>query len=134
VEAAFEFGATASIDLGVASGGVHIMAGIYFKLEIKKGEDYATLTGFFRMGGELSILGLISLSLEFLLSFTYKGTPNGGKAFGIASLTVKIEILCFSKSIEITVEKQFGGKSADPIFKDTWTEPAIWAEYAGAFA
>ncbi len=132
VEAAFEFGASVSINLGVASGGVHIMAGIYFKLEIKKGEDYATLTGFFRMGGELSILGLISLSLEFLLSFTYEGKTK--KAFGIASLTVKIEILCFSKSIEITVEKQFGGKSADPMFKDTWTEPAIWAEYAGAFA
>ena len=53
MEAAFEFGVTASIDLGVASGGVHIMAGIYFKLERKEpGTDLApTLSGYLRMGG-----------------------------------------------------------------------------------
>ena len=32
LEAALEFGAAASIDLGVASGGVHIMAGVYFAM------------------------------------------------------------------------------------------------------
>ena len=44
---------TASIDLGVASGGVHIMAGIYFKLERQEpGTDLApTLSGYLRMGG-----------------------------------------------------------------------------------
>jgi hypothetical protein len=36
LEAAFEFGATASLDIGVASGSVDIMAGIYFKLEKKQ--------------------------------------------------------------------------------------------------
>ncbi len=132
VEAAFEFGASVSINLGVASGGVYIMAGIYFKLEIKEGKDYATLSGYFRMGGELSILGLISVSLEFLLSFTYESKT--GKASGRATLTVKVEILFFSKSIAITVEKKFGGKNADPIFSDTWETPALWDEYAGAFA
>ena len=33
LEAAFEFGAVAALDIGVASGEVHIMAGIYFKME-----------------------------------------------------------------------------------------------------
>ncbi|HSN76722.1 MAG TPA: hypothetical protein VL334_16745 [Anaerolineae bacterium] len=132
VEAALEFGASAAINLGVASGGVHIMAGIYFKLERKDGSDYATLSGYFRLGGELSILGLISVSLEFLLSFTYE--TKTGKASGRATLTVKVEILFFSKSIAITVEKKFGGKNADPKFVDTWDAPALWDEYAGAFA
>jgi hypothetical protein len=132
VEAALEFGASAAINLGVASGGVHIMAGIYFKLERKNGSDGATLSGYFRLGGELSILGLISLSLEFLLSFTYE--TETGKASGRATLTVKVEILFFSKSIAITVEKKFGGKNADPKFIDTWDAPALWDEYAGAFA
>ena len=81
VEAALEFGACAAIDLGVASGGVHIMAGIYFKLERKGGTDHATLSGYFRLGGELSILGLISVSLEFLLSFTYE-TETGRQPVG----------------------------------------------------
>src|SRR5690606_972243 len=59
VEAAFEFGATASIDLGVASGGVHIMAGIYFRLERKEpGTDLApTPTRALRPGGNLRGLG-----------------------------------------------------------------------------
>jgi hypothetical protein len=134
VEAAFEFGASASINLGVASGGVHIMAGIYFKLERRtvEGKDYnaATLSGYFRMGGELSVLGLISISLEFNLSFTYK---DPGKAYGRATLTVKVEVLFFSKSIEISVEKEFGSSSGDPTFAQVWEEPA-WNEYAMAFA
>jgi hypothetical protein len=141
VEAAFEFGAAASINLGVASGGVHIMAGIYFKLELRTidGQDYnaATLSGYFRMGGELSVLGLISISLEFILSFTYQdsGVPNlPGKAVGRATLTVKVEVLFFSKSIEISVEKKFGGSGGDPTFAQVWDDPAIWNEYATAFA
>lgn len=135
LEAALEFGASASINLGVASGGVHIMAGIYFKLERKtiagKDTDAATLSGYLRMGGELSILGLISISLEFNLSFTYE---DPGKASGRATLTVKVEILFFSKSVEVSVEKRFGSKSADPTFAQLWDAPSIWDEYAGAFA
>jgi len=134
VEAAFEFGATASIDLGVASGGVHIMAGIYFKLERKEpGTDLApTLTGYLRLGGHLSVLGLIKISLEFVLSFTYDGGRD--KAYGRATLTVQVEIVFFSVSVEITVEKAFGGSSGDPTFKQLVPSADIWAEYAEAFA
>ena len=49
LEAAFEFGASLSVDFGVASGGVHVLAGIYYK----QAEDHsAALSGYFRMGGE----------------------------------------------------------------------------------
>lgn len=134
VEAAFEFGATASIDIGVASGGVHIMAGIYFKLERKEpGSDLApTLSGYLRMGGYLSVLGLIKVSLEFNLSFTYDGAKD--KAYGRATLTVKVEIVFFSTSVELTVEKAFGGASGDPKFGQTFPAPSVWSEYALAFA
>ena len=134
VEAAFEFGATASIDLGVASGGVHIMAGIYFKLEKKEpSTDLApTLTGYLRMGGYLSVLGLIKISLEFTLSFTYDGARD--KAYGRATLTVQIEIVFFSTSVEITVEKAFGGSSGDPTFGQLFPASETWSEYSEAFA
>ena len=46
LEAAFEFGASISVDFGVASGGVEVMAGIYFRME----QDDASLTGYFRLG------------------------------------------------------------------------------------
>jgi len=134
VEAAFEFGATASIDLGVASGGVHIMAGIYFKLEKKEpSTDLApTLTGYLRMGGYLSVLGLIKISLEFTLSFTYDGARD--KAYGRATLTVQVEIVFFSTSVEITVEKAFGGSSGDPTFGQLFPASETWSEYSEAFA
>jgi hypothetical protein len=133
VEAALEFGATASVDLGVASGGVHIMAGIYFKLERKEpGTDLApTLTGYLRMGGYLSVLGLIKVSLEFTLSFTYDGLRD--KAYGRATLSVKVEIAFFSASVDITVERAFGGAN-DPSFGQLFSAPAMWIEYAEAFA
>ncbi len=136
LEAALEFGASASIDLGVASGGVHVMAGIYFSVQRRKIEgkdvDAATLAGYLRMGGELSVLGLISVSLEFYLIFAYEVAKTA--AYGRATLTVKVEVAFFSKSVEITVEKRFGSTGGDPSFLDAFDAPAVWEEYAGAFA
>ena len=78
IEAAIEFGGNLSLDLGVASGGVYVMAGIYFSMtgtEVK-------LTGYLRMGGYLSVLGIISISIEFYLGFTYRAKGSGGEAWG----------------------------------------------------
>ena len=130
LEAAFEFGANASINLGVASGGVHIMAGIYFAMQTDAGITKATLSGYLRMGGELSVLGLISVSLEFNLSFTY----DGKAATGEATLTVEIKVLFFCKSVSISVQKRFGGSAGDPTFAQIITTPQVWAHYVDAFA
>jgi hypothetical protein len=134
IEAAFEFGATAAIDIGVASGEVHIMAGIYFSLQRQDpGNDLAAkLTGYLRLGGSLSVLGLIKVSVEFNLSFTYDSAKD--KAYGRATLTVQVEVLFFSASVELTVERAFGGKSGDPTFGQLMTTSDAWSEYALAFA
>jgi hypothetical protein len=133
LEAALEFGAAAAIDIGVASGEVHIMAGIYFSLQRKEGgtDLIATLGGYLRMGGSLSVLGLIKVSVEFNLTFTYDGDKD--KAYGRATLTVCVEIAFFSKSVDLTVERAFGGHG-DPKFGDLVTTPAMWNAYALAFA
>jgi hypothetical protein len=133
LEAAIEFGATASIDIGVASGGVHVMAGIYFSLQRRdpSGDMEATLTGYLRMGGSLSVLGLVTISVEFNLSFTYQSATN--KAYGRATLTVEVEVVCFSKSVELTVERAFGGEG-DPSFRQAFSKPQTWSGYALAFA
>ena len=133
LEVALEFGAAAALDIGVASGEVHIMAGIYFSLQRKESgpELVATLSGYMRLGGSLSVLGLIHVSVEFVLSFTYDGGKH--KAYGRATLTVEVEVAFFSTSVELTVERAFGGQSDDPPFGKLMPPPA-WAEYAGAFA
>ena len=130
IEAALEFGVSAAINLGVASGEASMMAGFYFQ---KTGADFI-LTGYFRAYGSLSVLGIITVSLEFYLGLSYasKGiTPHGGKLWGQASLTVKIEILFFSTSVSVSMEKEFAG--SDPMFRDMLT-PADWVDYTDAFA
>lgn len=105
LEAALEFGASLSVDFGVASGSVSIMAGIYFKLE----RGAATISGYLRMRGEVDVLGLISASLELYMSLTYEG----GEVVGRASLEIEVEVLFFSVSVTLLVEKRFAG-ARDP--------------------
>lgn len=127
LEASIEFGAAISINLGVASGGVYVMAGIYYAYKNKK----SSLTGYFRCGGEVSVLGIVSISIEFYISFTY---TEEGKCSGKASLTISIEILFFSFSKTLTVERGFGGQSGDPVFKQVMPTHNYWESYALAFA
>jgi hypothetical protein len=130
LEAALEFGASVALNLGVASGEASIMAGFYFQMV---GADFS-LTGYFRAAGSLSVLGIITVSLEFYLGLTYasKGiTPHGGTLWGQAKLTVKIEILFFSASVSITMEREFSG--SDPTFREL-VSPSAWTQYCAAFA
>lgn len=135
LEASFEFGVTCALDLGVASGEVHVMAGIYFSLQRKEEnstELSAVLSGYLRMGGSLSVLGLIKVSVEFNLSFTYDSGTE--KAYGRATLTVHVEVLFFSTSVELTVERAFGGQGGDPKFGEMYDTAGLWSQYALAFA
>nr|OAP90220.1 hypothetical protein A4U53_30320 [Rhizobium leguminosarum] len=112
LEASFEFGASISIDLGVASGGVHVMAGIYFRME----QDAASLTGYFRLGGHVSVLGIITASLELYLELRYEF--QSGKCVGKAQLTIEISVFIFSGSVTITCERKFSGANGDPSLRE----------------
>jgi len=129
VEGALEFGAEISFDVGIASGGVHIMAGIYFQLK----QNYSDITGFVDIGGEVSILGIISISMDLNLSLSYQVSNGKSSVQGKATLSVSIHIIFFSISASVSVEKSFGNSSGDPRVADVLT-PADWAEYALAFA
>jgi hypothetical protein len=106
IEASFEFGGNFSLDIGVASGGIYLMAGIYFKLT---GSE-VQLTGYVRCGGAVNVLGIITISIEFYLGLTYESAGN--RCWGQASLTVEIEILFFSVSATLSVEREFAGSSS----------------------
>ncbi|MBY8977075.1 hypothetical protein KHP62_14755 [Rhodobacteraceae bacterium NNCM2] len=146
LEASFEFGASISVDFGVASGGVHVMAGIYFRMEM----DEATLTGYFRLGGHVDVLGLITASLELYLELTYESAS--GKCTGKAQLTIEVSVLVFSGSVTISCERKFAGANGDPTLRQMMgLDPALsledelaaingpkveyaWRDYCEAFA
>lgn len=130
VEASVEFGGNVSLNLGVASGGVSVMAGVYFGMKALSVE----LTGYLRCNGYLEVLGLISVSLEFYLAFTYrKKAGTGSEVWGQASLTVSVEVAFFSTSVTLSVERRFAGAGGDPTFADS-VSPSAWVGYLQAFA
>ncbi|HEX9855763.1 MAG TPA: hypothetical protein VGC47_10635 [Acidimicrobiia bacterium] len=133
LEVGLEAGAVLSVDFGVASGSVSAMLGIYMRLE----GDGGSLAGYFRLRGEVDVLGLISASIELYLELLYDFAT--GKMVGSASLTVKVEVFMFSMSVTIRTERRFAGSNGDPDFVDVMgleadgSSPA-WSEYCLAFA
>jgi hypothetical protein len=121
-EMSIEVGASVALNLGVASGEVHALAGFYYKLErIEQDPDPANpdkptdydkieLEAYIRLGGSVNVLGIASVSVEFYLGLKFAKPPN--ELWGQASLTVEVEVLCFSKSFSFTVERRIAGGGA----------------------
>ena len=130
IEAALEFGAAVSINLGVASGGVEIKAGIYFHWLTESVE----VAGYVRLHGELDVLGLISASLTFNLQLAYLKDGTHSVVWGEATLVVEVEVLCFSGDVSVKCRREFGGSEGDPKFIDLILDQPTWDAYCGAFA
>jgi hypothetical protein len=133
LELGLEAAAALSVDLGVASGSVSIAVGVYLRLEADRG----LLTAYFRIRGEVEVLGLVSASITLELSLTYQFET--GKLIGRASLVVEVEVLFFSASVEITVERRLAGSKGDPTMlqlmpPDAGGANADWVAYCAAFA
>jgi hypothetical protein len=129
LEASIEFGANVSIDVVVASGNVHIMAGVYLKID--PSDNASQLTGYLRAGGSLSVLGLISASVEFYLGFTYFFGPPCSIA-GEATVTIEVHVLFFSASVSASLRRQFSDPKAS--FQDVINTQQVWDDYCDAFA
>ena len=133
LEMSLEFGAIVALDFGVASGSVSAMAGIYIRLEGKAG----SLTGYFRVRGEVDVLSLISACIELYMSLTYEF--DTGKMIGQATISVTVKVLFFSGSVQISAERKFAGSNGDPtvaqmldFHPDGSSKP--WDDYCLAFA
>jgi hypothetical protein len=109
VQASFEFAGQFALDVGVASGGVTLAAGVYYSYDSGTG---TTLGGFVRLTGELEVLGIVSISAELDLTLIYVSGSTGSYVQGTASLQVTISICFFSASVPIKVTKQFGGANS----------------------
>jgi hypothetical protein len=117
-------------------------------------QDAASLTGYFRLGGHVSVLAIITASLELYLELRYEFQT--GKCVGKAELTIEVSVFLFSISVTITCERKFSGSNGDPGFRQmmgpvppgsmpapTLTEELdlikddtryAWREYCEAFA
>jgi hypothetical protein len=131
LEGSLEFGAALSVNLVVAKGSVSAMGGIYFLIEAGS----AQLTGYLRIEGQLSVLGLISVAVAMLMAMTY----DNGVVRGKAEVLVKVKVLFFKKTARITFERSFAGSNADPSFAELMDPadapgPRPWDTYCLAYA
>lgn len=159
MEFSLEFGVGASLDLGIASGMVEMKGGILFTVRSIEQSDGKTvqqleLTAYLRLHGELSVLGIVTLSLEFYMSLTY--APNPDRLIGEASVTVSIDVAFFNESVTLHVRREIAGgstasaaaakalggsrakaaiapASANYTFGETHTQQT-WTQYCNAFA
>ncbi|MEU0009213.1 hypothetical protein ABZ079_34470 [Streptomyces sp. NPDC006314] len=138
VEGAIEFGGAAALDIGVASGGVSIMAGIRFTLAtVKEGgkeTDNVSLSGYLRCHGFLCVLGIVTVSVDFYLELTYEKHGRQSVVRGKGTLTVSVRIAFFSKSVTLELERSFSGAPGDPSFAECVPLEPHWREYCAAFA
>lgn len=136
MEGSLEFGAFLSLDLGVASGSAHAAVGIYFKYEQDPGppkKDTTELSGFCSIGGELEVLGLITVSTEFYMSITYMSEDNS--CTGQASLTVEVDVALFHQSVTLgPIEKKFShSPPLDQLAFGYLMPQTGWDDYVAAF-
>jgi hypothetical protein len=153
MEFSLEFGAAIGISIaGLASGKVELKAGINFKIETKTvdGNDVqeCTLTAYVRLHGSVDILGLIEVSLTFYVGLSY--ITNTGSLAGEATLTIEIDLVVFSESVELTVRKEIAGPGSssslqglagEPLALEpphvTWSDlmtQTDWQQYTNSFA
>ncbi len=130
LEIALEAQACLAVDFGVASGSISVALGIYFAVE---GKD-CKLTGYFRLRGEVEVLGIISACIELKLELSYESST--GKCVGRATLEIEVSVFCFSTSVTIETEKKFSGGNGDPTLRQVMAYEnayAPWDDYCGAF-
>jgi hypothetical protein len=109
LEAALEAGAQVALDFKVAQASVSLFIGIYFKLEVKNGNDQAELTGYVRLNGDASLLGIVHVAIELYLALVIDFGPPV-QVCGQASLTVSVAVAFFSVSVTIgPVQECFAG-------------------------
>jgi len=131
IEAQLEFGAYAALNIGVASGSVYVKGGFYFHWQDPT--HSVDLEAFVELGGHLSVLGLISVSLTFHVDLAYESDHGQSSLVGQATLSVEVDVLFFSKSVSLTVQKQFAGSAADPKFADFIPDAHTWQQYCAKF-
>lgn len=133
LEVSLEARAQLALDFGVASGSISAAVGVYIRLEGEAG----SLTGYFRLRGEVNVLCIASASIELYLELVYQF--DTGKLVGRARLTIEVEVFCFSVSVSFEVERRLAGSAGDPTFlellgADETAAAQRFSEYCLAFA
>jgi hypothetical protein len=96
IEASIEFGASIEVNFVIASAEVHALGGIHF---VKDTSGNIVLGGFIRIGGSVEVLGLVSVSVELVITMNYDS--DGNRLVGHATLVIEVDLPFFSESVTL---------------------------------
>jgi hypothetical protein len=112
LEFSFDFGLGLSIDIGVASGQVSLVGGVYFESEKQTdGTQDVDLTAYVKASGGVSCLGIISISVELYLALNYEDSNGSSSVSGDAEMSISVHILFFGGTVGFSVHEEFAGAS-----------------------
>jgi hypothetical protein len=112
-----EFGATTALQLAVASGEAHIMAGTY--IAVSNGQ--CLMSGFVRAGGTLTVIHILTISLEIYIGISYNLSTN--TIIGTGSVTVSVSVGFFSWDVTVGMTwtwNNSGGGGAASLLLPPW--------------
>lgn len=107
VDAAFEFSGQLALNLYVASGSLSLSAGVHYSYTESGGLD---LSGFVHFSGQLSVLGIITISATLQLQLQY--ASQGNSVTGQATLVVGVSVCGVSQTVSVTVSQTFAGSGS----------------------
>ncbi|MGW2746595.1 hypothetical protein [Streptomyces sp. NPDC001450] len=97
-----EFGASLSMDFGIARGEVHAFGGVVC---VKRDDGEIEVTGYLRVGGSVRVLGLVGVSVELMVSLSYDFQTN--VLSGTAQVVITVDLTFWSTSVTLTCHKTF---------------------------
>lgn len=113
VEGAIEFGGSLSLNLGVASGELSLMAGAYFKIA----HNDTTFSGYLRAVGRVRVLGILEISILFYMALFYRRLGSGSESDtefrGQCTVAVSVKLGFFKRTVRVSLERRFKGAKSN---------------------
>ena len=131
LDISLEFGAMISVDFKIVKAEIHALGGVRSALI---GND-VVIAGFLRLGGSISLFGLVSVSIEMRIELVYDGARN--HLAGRATLVLEIDLTIYSDKVELDSGLWIlAGGSSPPPPPDLGSKVAQdgWTGYQGAYA
>jgi len=133
-----EVGITAGASLGLSLGPIHGSVYVYLGITARFAADTRPVpTGpqqgltfgvLLIIGGEVSVLGIVSASITLLLEVLY----SSGRLIGHGRISIKIEICwCFTLEVEEDVSYEVGSGDSQQKVASAGTRPMVNAHHAG---
>lgn len=109
LEFSFDFGLGISVDIGIASGQVSLVGGVYYESQKDGDSQDVQLTAYVKASGGISALGIVSVSIEFYLSLNYESDGSSSQLSGTAEMSISVHILFFGGTVGFSVQETFAG-------------------------